>query len=212
MRGLDGLGAGVHRQHHVLAAQLGELRAERAELVVVERAAGEGEPVELRLAAAISVRVAVAEVERRVAGQHVEVAVALDVGDPGAFGARRRRPAGDGSCARCSDRRARSGPRTRAVPRGARPIRRRHRRGLQPSPSVEPPWGRHGRAPRTPQACYRPRSAHAPAERRMVVGRTARLALRWVGALRVALAEPTSGVGIPGAWSSASGTGPEGTP
>ncbi len=49
MRGLDGLGAGVHRQHHVLAAQLGERRRERAELVVVERAAGQREPVELRL-------------------------------------------------------------------------------------------------------------------------------------------------------------------
>jgi hypothetical protein len=37
-RGLDGLGAGVHRQHHLGAGQLGELVAEGAELVVVEGA------------------------------------------------------------------------------------------------------------------------------------------------------------------------------
>ena len=51
---LDGLGAGVHRQHHVLAAQLGERGANGAELVVVERAAGERDPVELACAAATS--------------------------------------------------------------------------------------------------------------------------------------------------------------
>ena len=46
-RGLDRLGAGVHRQHQVLAAQLGELLAEGRELVVEERPAGQGQPVEL---------------------------------------------------------------------------------------------------------------------------------------------------------------------
>ena len=35
-RGLDGLGAGVHRQHQVGAGQLGEFPAEQTELVVVE--------------------------------------------------------------------------------------------------------------------------------------------------------------------------------
>ncbi len=48
-RGLDAFGAGVHRQHHVLAAQLGELGAERVELVVAERAARQREPIELRV-------------------------------------------------------------------------------------------------------------------------------------------------------------------
>ncbi len=45
--GLDGLGAGVHRQHHVLAAERGELGDERAEPVVVERAARERDALEL---------------------------------------------------------------------------------------------------------------------------------------------------------------------
>src|SRR6516164_8458964 len=36
-RGLDRLGAGVHRQYHVHVGQLGQLGAERPELVLVER-------------------------------------------------------------------------------------------------------------------------------------------------------------------------------
>ena len=46
-RGLDRLGAGVHRQHPVLAGQLRQVAAERAELVVVEGPAGQRHPVEL---------------------------------------------------------------------------------------------------------------------------------------------------------------------
>ena len=38
---LDGLGAAVHRQHHVLAAQLGQRLAERSKPVGVERPAGQ---------------------------------------------------------------------------------------------------------------------------------------------------------------------------
>ena len=49
-RGLDRLGAGVHRQHAVLAAQRGEVARERPELVVGERAARERHAVELRRA------------------------------------------------------------------------------------------------------------------------------------------------------------------
>ena len=86
--GLDGLGAGVHRQHHLLAEELGQLRAERAELVVAERPAGQRDPVELPVGGGDEVGVPVAEVERRVAREAVEVAAALDVGDPGAFGVR----------------------------------------------------------------------------------------------------------------------------
>ena len=40
-RGLDRLGAGVHREHHVLAGELGEVAAEDGERVVVERARGQ---------------------------------------------------------------------------------------------------------------------------------------------------------------------------
>ena len=46
-RGLHRLGAGVHRQHQVLAAERGQLVAELGELVVDERPAGQREPVEL---------------------------------------------------------------------------------------------------------------------------------------------------------------------
>ena len=49
--GLDGLGAGVHRQDHVLAGEAGQRLGERAELVVVEGAAGQGQPAELLLGA-----------------------------------------------------------------------------------------------------------------------------------------------------------------
>ena len=84
---LDGLGAAVHRQHHVLAAQLGQRRAERAEPVGVERAADQRDGVELGVRGGDDLGVAVAEVHRRVGGQAVQVAAALDVGDPGALGA-----------------------------------------------------------------------------------------------------------------------------
>ena len=40
-RGLDGLGAGVHRQHRVVAGQLAELLVRERQLVVAEGAAGE---------------------------------------------------------------------------------------------------------------------------------------------------------------------------
>ena len=86
---LDRLGAAVHRQHHVLAAQLGERCAERSEPVGVEGAADQRDGVELRVRGRGDPRVAVAEVHRRVGGQAVQVAAALDVGDPGALGAGR---------------------------------------------------------------------------------------------------------------------------
>ena len=85
-RGLDGLGAGVHRQHQVLAAQVAERGGEVGELVVHEGPAGQRELVELGVRGGEQRRVAVAEVERRVAGEQVEVAAAVDVGHPGALG------------------------------------------------------------------------------------------------------------------------------
>ena len=83
-RGLDRLGAGVHRQHQVLAGERGEVACERPELVVVERPAGQRHPFELALRGGDQARVAVAEVQRGVAAEAVEVAVAVDVLDPGA--------------------------------------------------------------------------------------------------------------------------------
>ena len=85
-RRLDGLGAGVHRQHELLAGERREVAAERAEPVAVEGAARQGEPVELAARRGDERRVQVAEVEGGVAGEGVEVAAALDVRDPGALG------------------------------------------------------------------------------------------------------------------------------
>ena len=84
-RGLDGLGARVHRQHPLRRADLGEALAELAEAVVAEGAAGEGQAIELLVCRRDQPRVAVAEVERRVGRQGVEVAAPLDVLDPRAL-------------------------------------------------------------------------------------------------------------------------------
>ena len=83
--GLDRFGAGVHRQHEVLAAQLGERRGEDAELVVVVRAARERQASELLLRGGEDRRMPVAEVQGGVGGEQVEVALALDVGHPRAL-------------------------------------------------------------------------------------------------------------------------------
>jgi hypothetical protein len=61
---LDGLGAGVHRQHDLLAHQVGQRGAERAEPVGAERAAGERDPVQLRVRGRQQRGVAVTEVQR----------------------------------------------------------------------------------------------------------------------------------------------------
>ena len=83
-RGLDGLGAGVHRQDHVLAGQAAQRLGEAGELVVEERAAGEREVPQLLARDRDQALVGVSEVERGVARQAVEVAAAVDVDDPGA--------------------------------------------------------------------------------------------------------------------------------
>ncbi len=84
-RRLDGLGAGVHRQHHLGARQLGQFPAERAELVVVERARRQRHPVELLPRGPHQLGVPVAEVQRRVPGQEVQVVPAVHIGDPRAL-------------------------------------------------------------------------------------------------------------------------------
>jgi len=81
-RGLDGFGAGVHRQHEIHAGERGEFGAERPELIVVERPAREGEAIELRVRDGGELGVAVPEVQRAVRGEQGEVATPVDVADP----------------------------------------------------------------------------------------------------------------------------------
>ena len=107
-RGLDGLGAGVHRQHQVLAAQVAERGAEVGELVVHERPAGQRQLVELGVRRGEQGRVAVAEVERGVAGQEVEVAASRRRRSSTRPRRARPRRAAGGSCARSAPRRART--------------------------------------------------------------------------------------------------------
>ena len=73
-RGLDGLGAGVHRQDHVLAGQAAQRLGEAAELVVEEGAAGQRQAPELLARDRDEALVGVAEVEGGVARQAVEEA------------------------------------------------------------------------------------------------------------------------------------------
>ena len=87
-RGLDGLGAGVHGEHHVLVREVGEIAAEHRERVVVERARGERDQLELRVRGLDQPWVAMSEVERGVRREHVEVSLPLDVGHPGSLPAR----------------------------------------------------------------------------------------------------------------------------
>ena len=85
-RGLDRLGPGVHRKHHLGPGDLGQFATEQAELVVVERPGGQCHPLELLHGGGDQLGVPVAEIECRVAGEHVEVALTGDIGDPGALG------------------------------------------------------------------------------------------------------------------------------
>ncbi len=86
--GLDRFGAGVHRKHEVLLAQPRERLGELREPVVVEGPAREREAPELLGRGGDESRMPVAEVEGRVGGQQVEVALALDIRHPRALGAR----------------------------------------------------------------------------------------------------------------------------
>ena len=65
----------------------GELSGERPELVVAEGAACERDAIELVVRGGDELRMAVAEVQRRVGGERVEVAPAAVVADPAALGA-----------------------------------------------------------------------------------------------------------------------------
>ena len=81
-RGLDRFGTGVHRQHQVQTAQGGDLLGEGAELIVVESPRGQRQTLRLLDERLHDLRVSVPEVQRRVAAEKLEVAVAVDVLDP----------------------------------------------------------------------------------------------------------------------------------
>jgi hypothetical protein len=82
------IGAGIHRQHALHAARVCEVAAEVAEQVVVEGATGQRELADLPRRGLDESRVAVAEVQRRVRREAVEVGVVLGVVDPDAVAAR----------------------------------------------------------------------------------------------------------------------------
>ncbi len=84
-RGLHRLGARVHRERLLVAGQGAELREEGAELVVVERSRGQGQPLRLLVERGENARVPMPLVEGRIGAEHVEVAAALDVPHPDAF-------------------------------------------------------------------------------------------------------------------------------
>ena len=85
-RGLHRFRAGVHGQDHVLARELRQALIEIAQVLAVERAAGQGALVQLCLGGRHDLRMTMAEVVGGVGGQHIEVLTAFRIGDHGAFG------------------------------------------------------------------------------------------------------------------------------
>ena len=84
--GLDSLGAGVHGQGHVEAGQFVQVFIEQRQLVVAEGARGERHLVSLLDQSLQDAGMAVPLIHRGIGCQAVEVALALDVVDPHAFG------------------------------------------------------------------------------------------------------------------------------
>ncbi len=84
---LDGLGAGVHGQHHLHAAQARELFAEGRQLVVAKRARSQRHARRLVEQRLHNARMAVALVEGRVGAQAIQIAAPVDGVDPHARGA-----------------------------------------------------------------------------------------------------------------------------
>ncbi len=80
--GLHRLGAGVHRQHHLGTGELGQLAAEQPQLVVVERPGRQCHPAELFGRGADQLGMPVAEVQRRIPGQQVQMVPSLHIGHP----------------------------------------------------------------------------------------------------------------------------------
>ena len=69
-----------------MPCEAGEVGAEGPEAIVVERTAGQSDAAHLVDGSGDEGRVTVSEVDRRVGREHVEVATALDIGDPGTLG------------------------------------------------------------------------------------------------------------------------------
>ena len=86
-RGFDGLGAGVHGQRHVEAGQIVEFLVEQRELLVAEGARGERDFPRLLVQSLQNLGMTVSLVHRGIRRQAIEVAFALDVIHPHAFGA-----------------------------------------------------------------------------------------------------------------------------
>ena len=80
-RGLDRLGACIHREGHLVAGELAELFEEGAHTIVVESSARERATVELIADRIDDFRMPVALVDRRVGGEKIKVTLALRVMD-----------------------------------------------------------------------------------------------------------------------------------
>ena len=87
-RGLDRLGAGVHRQRRVEPGHFAQLLQERPEPVGVERARRDCETARLRLERGQDARMPVPVAHGGIGAHHVDVAVAVDIPEKGAFPAR----------------------------------------------------------------------------------------------------------------------------
>ncbi len=78
---LDRFGAGVHREHRTLAAEAGEGFGVGGESVAAEGTTGQGERLELAAGGGDQTGMLMPEVQRRVAGEKVEILPAVDVED-----------------------------------------------------------------------------------------------------------------------------------
>jgi hypothetical protein len=86
-RGLDRLGATVHRQEAIETGESADLLAQPAELVVAEGARTQGQALRLFGERLDQAGMAMSLIDRRVGGEEVQIAVPFDVPDPDAFAA-----------------------------------------------------------------------------------------------------------------------------
>ena len=103
-RGLHGFGPGVHGHHHLHAAELGEVAAERLERVGPVGAARQRELRQLSTGGRDQPGMAVPEVQRGVRGEEIEVPASVVVLDPGAASRAAASPGAGRSSARSTHR------------------------------------------------------------------------------------------------------------